>query len=336
MTKPAFPALNATLRRLRRHRDMALLAGLFALMLAGLVGLAAATGWRETAGQLGRLSAAEISTLLLLSLGNYGLRAARWHLFSRQLGVPTQAAQNLRYYLGGFAMAVTPGRVGELVRMRWINRETGWAFERTAPLALVDRSSDLAAMGVILGLSLGFSTLGMRGALPVAALAVLAAWVATRPALLAALAGLGYRLTGRAARLFVRVRRASRSLGSFRSPRLLLLATALGVIGWAAEGYAFYLLLGWMDAGTTLPRAMTIFTFATLAGGLTGAPGGLGGAEAAMIALLTFDGVPIEVAIAATAVIRVTTLWFAIGIGLLFFPTSERSSGQVGNALEQH
>ena len=71
---------------------------------------------------------------------------------------------------------------------------------------------------------------------------------------------------------------------------------------------------------------MAIFTFSTLAGGLTGAPGGVGGAEAAMIALLALQGVPLEVSVPATAVIRLTTLWFAIGIGLAVFPVAERAS----------
>ena len=72
--------------------------------------------------------------------------------------------------------------------------------------------------------------------------------------------------------------------------------------------------------------AATIFTFSTLAGGLTGAPGGVGGAEAAMVALLSMQGVPLETSLPATAIIRVTTLWFAIGLGLLVFPFAERHS----------
>ena len=87
-----------------------------------------------------------------------------------------------------------------------------------------------------------------------------------------------------------------------------------------------HLLLMWMGADIGLAKAVAIFTFSTLAGGLTGAPGGLGGAEAAMIALLTLEGVPLEVSVPATAIIRVTTLWFAIAIGLIVFPMAERAS----------
>ena len=101
-----------------------------------------------------------------------------------------------------------------------------------------------------------------------------------------------------------------------------------------AEGYAFHLLLMWMGADIGFWMAVAIFVFATLAGGLTGAPGGVGGAEAAMIALLMVQHVPLEVSVPATLIIRVTTLWFAIGIGLIVFPFAERLSLRGKDALE--
>lgn len=104
----------------------------------------------------------------------------------------------------------------------------------------------------------------------------------------------------------------------------MLGAGALSILGWLAEGYAFHLILGWMGHAVPFWMATAIFLFAALAGGLTGAPGGLGGTEAAMVALLLVEGVPLEAAVAATAIIRLTTLWFAIGIGVALFPLAER------------
>ncbi len=303
-----------------------LLGGLLALVAFGLVGLAAATGWRETWAQIARLTSLQIAALLALSSANYLMRALRWHVFARRLGLPLPLAASLRHFLGGFAMSVTPGRVGELVRMRWIRRETGWAFERSAPLVLMDRAYDLLAMALLLALSVSLATQGITGAFPVVALAFGAGVVVTRPRLLAGALTLGFRATGRFARGFARARAAARSLVRFSHPPTMALALLCGLAGWSAEGYAFHLLLGWMGADVGLWKAMAIFLFASLAGGLTGAPGGLGGAEAAMVALLVASGAQIDVALAATAVIRVTTLWFAIAIGLAVFPLAERIS----------
>ena len=311
----------------RRWRENALLAGLVCLVVAGLAGLAAATGWDDTIAELRSLSAAQLFALLALSLVNYGLRAARWHIFANRLALPTVFWQNIRHFLGGFAMSVTPGRVGELVRMRWIRRETGWPFEQTAPLVLIDRAADLAAMALLLALALALSRGGVTGGVPVAVLAFGVAYVATRPIALKQVANLGHRLAGkRFPKVFARVRRAATALAAFRGPGLLMVAGVLGLVGWLAEGVAFHLLLSWMGADIGLWMAIAIFVFATIAGGLTGAPGGLGGAEAAMVGLLILDGVPTEIAVAATLVIRVTTLWFAILLGLIVFPYAERKS----------
>ena len=310
----------------RRWRDIALLAVLFAFVIAGLAGLAAATGWDETKEQLMQLTGAQVAILLVLSLVNYLFRGMRWHVFARRLGLRTSLMQDLRHFLGGFAMSVTPGRVGELIRMRWLKRETGWAVERTAPLVLMDRASDLAAMALILAGGVALSAGGIAMAMPVAIVALIAAFVATRPALLAACITGAYRLLGRFPRLMARARAAARSLGVFSNGPVMVAALTLGLFGWIAEGYAFHLLLIWMGADIGFAKAVAIFTFSTLAGGLTGAPGGVGGAEAAMVALLSLEGIPLEVSIPATAVIRLTTLWFAILIGLVVFPLAEAKS----------
>jgi uncharacterized protein (TIRG00374 family) len=313
-------------RTTARFRDRLFVGGLIALVLLGLAGLAAATGWEETWGQIRRLALGQTALLLALSLANYALRALRWHLYTRALGLPAGFLRDLRHYLGGFAMIVTPGRLGELVRLRWLARETGAPLERIAPLALADRAADLAAMALLLASATLLATGAVKGAVPVAALALLAAIIATRPALFRAFVTWSYRATGLAPRLFARARRAAAALAVLSRGGVLLPALALGMAGWAAEGYAFHLLLAWFGADIGLATAMAIFLCASLAGGLTGAPGGVGGAEAAMIALLALDGVPLETSVAATAIIRVTTLWFAVALGLIAFPLAERQS----------
>lgn len=321
--------------RPRRPRDLLVMGGLLALFAAGFIGLAAATGWRETWAQVRIVTVWQFGLLLLLSLGNYGLRALRWHLFSRRLGFGLSLASDARHFVGGFAMTVTPARVGELVRMRWLARESGRTVEATAPVILMDRAGDLAALALLLGLSLALATGGGLTGAPVAVVVALAAAIfATRPRLLETVVTRTHAVVRRAPRFFARVRAAVRTMERFDDPRVLVPALALGCAGWFLEIYAFHLLLVWLGADIGLWHAAAIFVFATLAGGVTGAPGGVGGAEAAMIALLVAAQVPLDAAVAATAVIRVTTLWFALVLGLGVFPLAERHSLKARDALE--
>jgi uncharacterized protein (TIRG00374 family) len=310
---------------------------LAAVFLFGLASLVLATGWRETLASIRQVAAWQVAVLLALSLLNYALRTLRWRVFTTALRLGTSIRQDLRHYMAGFAMTVTPGRIGELVRLRWIGRETGHGLDRTAPLMLMDRASDLAAIALLLALALGLGTggrgtggRGIDGAIAAAVLALAAALVLTRPALLERGAELGWRLTGIRPRLFARLRRAGAALRPFSQPSVLVPAIALGMVGWFAEGWSLHLLLGWMGHDIGLWPAVAVFVFATLTGGATGMPGGLGGAEAAMVALLSLQGVPLDISIPATAIIRLTTLWFAILIGMALFPMAERMARRAG------
>ena len=64
-------------------------------------------------------------------------------------------------------------------------------------------------------------------------------------------------------------------------------------------------------------------------------PGGLGGVEVVMTGLLIGVGVDPAVAIAATTIIRITTLWFSVGLGFLALPMALRLARQGNVVLER-
>lgn len=308
------------------RRDRIILCALVLVAVVGIVGLARTTDWRDMAAKAAGLGLVECLILLALSLLNYVARALRWHLFARALGLRLPPLVSALHYFGGFAMSVTPGKIGELVRIRWLASAARAPLSRAAPAALADRAADLAALAILLAACLALAV-DLRGAWAVALLALATAFAVTHPRLVEQGVYLAHRLTRRRfPRPIVRARGAARSLDALAQGGVLIPTLVLGILGWAAEGYAFHLLLQWFGADIGYPAALAIFIFATLAGGLTGAPGGLGGAEAAMIALLSVQGVGLETAVAATVIIRATTLWFAVLIGLAAFPFAERRS----------
>ena len=54
-----------------------------------------------------------------------------------------------------------------------------------------------------------------------------------------------------------------------------------------------------------------------LAGAISFIPGGLGATEAVMISILIWKGVGSPEAVASTLIIRLTTLWFAVVLGVI-------------------
>ncbi|MFO1057663.1 MAG: lysylphosphatidylglycerol synthase transmembrane domain-containing protein [Dongiaceae bacterium] len=297
--------------------------GTAVLFVAGTALLSVLAG--DVAGKLALLSPATLLGLLGLSLVNYLSRGLRWLIFSRRLGVVVPAWRNLLIFVAGFALTTTPGKVGEGLRLWLIERRYGYRYERLAPLFLGDRLSDMN--GVLLLLLI--SCFGFPGqawlALPAGLVVVLVtvAFVFPGP-LIEGLGGL-YRLgRRRGRRLFARMRTALRHTARLLEPRTYLPALLLSLIGWLAESGAFAWLLHDLGAQVPALAAMGVFTLSLVAGGVSMLPGGLGGAEAVLLGALVALGVEFDRAVAATAVIRLTTLWFGVGLGSLAMPFALR------------
>jgi uncharacterized protein (TIRG00374 family) len=79
-----------------------------------------------------------------------------------------------------------------------------------------------------------------------------------------------------------------------------------------------------LDSELSLSVALFIYAFSMLVGALSFLPGGLGGAEATMVALLMLNHIAQPQAVAATILIRLATLWFAVVLGVIALTLPER------------
>jgi len=307
--------------RLRRLEYLVVVS--LVLFVAAMAAASFYAGLGEIAARLSRLSVGLIAGLLGLSLINYALRAMRWHLYSEHLHLRIPAGMNLLHFIAGFALTTTPGKVGEALRLWLIERCHGHRYERIVPLFLGDRLADMnAVMLLCLAGIAGFPDQLWATVVAGIGMLLLSLSLAFPRPLIAATTGL-YAMGGRRGRrLFARARAALRQTARLFAPRLLLPAMALSLAGWLAEVYAFHWLLDGLAAGLSLLQAAFVFTFAIIVGAVSMLPGGLGSAEATMVALLLALGVELETALAATAVIRATTLWFGVALGFLALPAA--------------
>ncbi len=264
--------------------------------------------------------------VLLFTLFNYTLRFFKWHYYLRQIGARSlPMRESARLFVAGFPLAVTPGKVGELLKSVWINQKSGIAVGRGVSVVAAERISDglavllLSTLGVIayprywpaflivLGLLLGLVGISQ-----------------VRPAALWLLA-FGERLP-LVRRMMPSVREFYEGSYSLFRLKATLLAVSLGMVSWLGEGIGFYLiLLGLrLPPGTRLfALAVFVLSFSTIIGAVSALPGGLGAAEvsiAGMLALL--GGIEPALATAATLLIRLATLWFGVMLGLIVWGLS--------------
>jgi len=290
--------------------------GWSALLAAiGYLGFVLWGGWGDVANAVAKVGFFGAGVALSLSLVNYGLRFVRWQLYLSTMDHPVPHWYSLQIYLAGFTLTTTPGKAGEALRGVLLKR---WGVPYPVSLAafLSERLSDLLAVVLLTLLGLTIYPAAHPLIAIGAAVGLVVFMMLSNRTVLSSL----YRLLQGSARAVALLRHSIHVLlqaSRCHTPLLVVISTALSLAAWAAEAFAFSLILRWMGAEVSLTFAIFVYAISMLAGALSFMPGGLGSAEAVMISLLVWQNVPTSDAVAATVLVRLATLWFAVGIGAL-------------------
>lgn len=289
-------------------------------VLAVAVTYAVALWWfdrdKYIQAQLAELKLPLVGALVLVFL-TYGIRYYRWRYLLLRQGASFPDHHGFLAYLSGFAFTVTPGKTGELIRIRYY-RQLGVAPERTFGVFVFERALDLL---VILLLSLfaaalapSFGTLAIAVLIFVAALFVAALWPASRRML----TGFAARLPGEPLRrLATFLLRGVDELGRFLRPVEGLVGLLTGTLAWLLTSSIFVGIVHTMGLDLPWPVVLGIYPLAMLVGALSFVPGGVGTTELAIVLMLGQFGIEARDAIAVAVGVRLVTLWFAVAVGIL-------------------
>ncbi|RON63712.1 hypothetical protein BK671_21120 [Pseudomonas fluorescens] len=271
-------------------------------------------GWDAVAASVKKVGMLGVVIALLMSSFNYLLRFVRWQIYLKVLGHAIPWKPSLKIYLAGFALTTTPGKAGEALRGVLL-KPWGMPYRQSFAAFFSERLSDL--IGIVLLTFLGLTL--YPDARPVIILGAIG--IATVLIILSQQKILGW------VERFVEAKQGKLAnlcrhlIGIFKEAQrchkidVLVLTTLFAIISWGAEAVAFYWILTWMGADVSLQFATFVYALAMLAGAISFMPGGLGGAEAVMVTLLIWSGMHNADAVAATVLIRLATLWFAVAVG---------------------
>jgi uncharacterized protein (TIRG00374 family) len=296
------------------------------VMLIGVVlygAFAVYSGLADVSARFERFAWWTFAAACGLAFVNYLLRFLKWEFYLSVLeirGIPK--TESFLTFLSGFVLTVSPGKVGEVFKSLVLFRTRNVAVERSAPIVVAERVTDL--IGVIVMITVG--SLGFRGGLVWAiaggtlVLALLAFVASPRLSgvVVRAFERLPGPLAGIGKRVAPRLSVAMDQLRALTTPARLIWPTLLSVVGWSLEGLGLWIILRGFSQTTSLSLAAFSYATATLAGAIVPLPGGLGITDKLIEQQLTVLGrVPLAAATAAMLLIRFATLWFAVVVGFV-------------------
>ncbi|MDO4231464.1 MAG: lysylphosphatidylglycerol synthase transmembrane domain-containing protein [Lautropia sp.] len=277
---------------------------------------------KQVFAQLPRLWSA-LSVMIALTLLTYVVRFARWQWLLHRLGHRPPMLQSLLAYVAGFAFSATPGKVGELIRIRYL-QPLGVPAPHTLGAFVCERLLDLLSVLPLAALYLREPRLLMLAFVFTGTLTAMMLLVLNHPGLLRRLiAWLRTHHAPRAAKLLGKIKEGLQGSRSLLTPANLLIGLGAGIAAWLVSALAFAWLLAQLGLAMPASVAIPMYPLAMLVGAASMIPGGLGSTEATLTTLLLAEGAPLQAAALAVIGIRLAFLWFSIAVGFVAFGVLE-------------
>ncbi|MFX0122764.1 MAG: lysylphosphatidylglycerol synthase transmembrane domain-containing protein [Candidatus Hodarchaeota archaeon] len=296
----------------------------FAIILAIFVYLLIMifSDWEDLIKQIINVDPVVIILAVLLSLGNYFCRFFKWILFTRSLELEIPLGENFLIFFAGLSLSITPAKVGEAIRAFFLQKTSSVDLSKGLASTFSERLIDLLAV-TILAL-LGTLFLGLRQSVDFLPVLVII--------LFGILIGVLIFLFNPLYNIFSWIfhlepwASVGKKIDKFRSDVVVtfhydvfLGALLFGVIGWTCEGVGFFLIAQSLGISITFEASIFIYATSSLLGAISFLPGGLGVMEGSMeLFLVSLLVISLSTAGALVILIRLTTLWFGVTLGLIF------------------
>ena len=288
---------------------------------AGYLALSAWVGWEGMVKALRQFGLVGLGFALSLTVLSLTMRLFRWQLYLGRLSIRLPFMASTRIYIGGLALTATPGKAGEAIRGIFLKR---WGVDHLRSLSIffADRFTDLIAVMLLAAGGVWSKPEAWPAAAALLAFIGIILLVIQTPSLYAALM---QRLSAlihwqRAKNLFQYSAQVLTHCNTLFSPRVFLSGLLLAVFAWGLEAVNFYWINSLLHIEILFSTAVFIYAFAKLVGAISMIPGGFGSTEATLVALLVFNGADETSAVACALILRLTTFWFVVSLGMLALP----------------
>lgn len=252
--------------------------------------------------------------LLILSLGNYFTRFLKWQYYLKLLKVSLKMPDSFAIFLSGLVMSVTPGKMGELLKSYLVKQVNNTPVSKTAPIVFAERITDFLALTLLSVLGAYYFNYGKIIAIIILGVILIGIIILTNRKTFEIIIHFALKINflKKHVQKFQNIYDSSSTLLSVFP---LISMTALSAFSWGLEGLGYFLVISNFNSGFNLIWSLFSYSFATIVGAISMLPGGLGVTEGSLTFMSVQQGLSQNDATAATFIIRVVTLWFAVLIG---------------------
>ena len=255
--------------------------------------------------------------ILILIPSSWLFLFLRWNLLLKNSNIKIPLKENLKIYFAGFALAVTPGKFGELIKSQIMKTKFDVPHRTASSLVLVERLYDLA--GAIVVSFIGILLIGIGEYVIAGASIVLISifvMISSKKLFQNVLKIIGkIKFTQK---YTVPLSESYETIQTSTKGKIVFTSILTTSAYWLLESLGVYFILLSFDINLlNYVHVIATYTSSLILGAASFIPGGLGVVEGSLVGLLNFQGVDISDAFVLVVLIRLFTLWYSVIIGFI-------------------
>ena len=240
---------------------------------------------------------------------------ARWHLLLKNSKIFIPKKDNLVIFFSSFALAVIPGKMGDLIKSQLLKTKFGIPRSRTVPIVMLEQLYTVIGLVFVSFFGIWYFELGIYVvSFFVALLVFVFILISSR------------KIFNKVMMLFGKWKFTSKFVDplstsydtikkSTRGP-IAFYASALTTIFWLLEAIVVYfVLLSFGIDNIEFLKVIPTYTTSLMLGFLSFLPMGLGVVEGSLASFFSLQGISVSLSLTIVVIIRLFTRWIAVVVG---------------------
>ena len=256
--------------------------------------------------------------ILLLAPLSWVIIFFRWHLLLKNSNITVPKKENFKIYMAGFAMSVTPGKVGELIKSQFLKSKYGIPRKNTIPIILSEYFYNIIGVLAVSILGVYYFEFSLYVIIFTSGLIITALTIISSETFFKKFVNLISKrnfLKKYASSLFdshIILKKSTRG-------KIFIISSALTVAFWLTEALiVYFVFLSFNILNFEFFKIVAIYTTSLILGIVSFLPMGVGVVEGSLAGFLSYEGVDISIALTLVILIRIFTRWYGVIVGLVF------------------
>ena len=256
--------------------------------------------------------------ILLLAPLSWVIVFFRWHFLLKNSNIIIPKKENFKIYMAGFAMSVTPGKVGELIKSQFLKSKYGVSRKNTLPIIISEYFYHMVGVLVVSIIGVYYFEFSLYIIILTSALIIKTLAIISSENFF---------------KKFVNLISKRNFLKKYVSPisdshiilkkstrgKIFIISSGLSIAFWLTEVLiVYFVFLSFNILNFEFFKIAAIYTTSLILGMLSFLPMGVGVVEGSLAGFLNYEGIDISIALTLVILIRIFTRWYGVIVGLVF------------------